>query len=385
MFIKSLSRHTPSYQSLFDYLTKERNGVKPKTFSFNIRAKTMEGIIHEFIENEAWRKHPRKGNVFLYHTIISASNKDTVTSEILIEIAKKFIELNNPKTLYFCSIHEDTDAPHAHIMSSSVELFTGLACRKTKQEFNNLKVELQEFHAKFPELANSNCNFIKHPDRIKNFDNYNLKRKDMKAEIKKTVNACLDKATTQLEFLDYLREAGFHHYERKLHQPVGILDAENQKYRFSSLIDMDKFNALPSVSKEEQQMLREIDDVRNARDTQTPNKYLTFEENGVEKTIVYNNDFKAISWTDSDGTTHHEESELSEKDRDSYDRIIATMDQEMELTNNFETMEDSDQQVLYETLVTPEENDELMQSPYNPLDYDINSLKEFDEYAAPEL
>jgi hypothetical protein len=59
--VKILSRHSPSYKSLIQYILRyiidEKKTHKEHIYTNNLRADTIPGFIKEFIENEAFRRY----------------------------------------------------------------------------------------------------------------------------------------------------------------------------------------------------------------------------------------------------------------------------------------------------------------------------------------
>src|SRR5436305_1546244 len=100
----------------------------------------------------------RKDNVKAYHSIIAFSNKETtlINDEMLKDISDKFVSLWGANALYVGAVHRNTDSIHIHIVSSGTQLCTGLANRKSTQQFQELKVKLQEYQKeKYPQLIHS--------------------------------------------------------------------------------------------------------------------------------------------------------------------------------------------------------------------------------------
>src|ERR1043166_3434687 len=130
MIVKILSRHSPSYRNLIDYILQ--NGKVGQVITHNLRSDEPEGWTNEFLENESYRKHLRKGQVYLYHEILSFSNEEEsedITPEMLDDIARKYIELRGTEGVYLASVHTDKDHRHIHFCTSGVKLRPAQAMR----------------------------------------------------------------------------------------------------------------------------------------------------------------------------------------------------------------------------------------------------------------
>jgi hypothetical protein len=271
MIVKLLTRHSPSYASLIDYIMKESksNNGSPQIFTHNIRSKDKNGWVKEFIKNESFRQYPRKNQVYLYHEIISFSNKElksAIAKDMLNDIALKYFSFRGREGMYVGAVHSDKDHVHIHFCTSGVKYRTGKAFRLSRDELHNAKVRLQEYQVKrYPELTKSICAHGKGKEYLTNSEwqqkNRN-KRVLLKEELKEMVKSCFTKAKTQNHFLFLLRDAGLHHYERN-GVATGIT-YENLKFRFSRFdLTKDKLNTLPLERTEEDRALQAIREIRD--------------------------------------------------------------------------------------------------------------------------
>ncbi len=270
MIFKILSRCSPGYGSLINYILKEGKGAndkKPEPYLHNFRGSTVNQWIRELYINEAFRKQERKGQVYFYHAILSFNSLDSdkISKEMLTDITAKFIELRGREGMYLSAIHQDTGHTHIHCLISALEYRKGKAFRMTKGEMQELKIQLQEYQKeKYPLLENSLPNHGACKEYLSQKE-YGVKTKNskayIKAELSQKVNDAFKQANNQKHFLELLQESGLHHYERG-GKAYGItLDDKN--YRFSSLgVDMKKFNALGKDLSEEERTLEEIKEIR---------------------------------------------------------------------------------------------------------------------------
>ena len=262
MIIKILTRHSPSYSSLIKYILQERKSSQ--VITHNIRSKAQDDIVKEFIENEALRKYPRKGNIMMYHEILSLSaneDKTKITGAMLNDLAQQYISLRGSTGIFVGAAHKDKEHIHIHFCSGGTEFRTGKSFRLSKSELKNLKVSFQNYHLKkYPELTMSTVpHGQKRPyETSKEWQlEHQAERKSIKEQIRKTVAECFVQAKTQKDFLESLRDNNLHYYERNS-VPIGLQIGEI-KFRFTRLgISKEEFDRLPNDRTEEQKALSTI-------------------------------------------------------------------------------------------------------------------------------
>lgn len=273
--VKILTRSTPSYGSLIDYLQKEgkgRGGTRPEIITHNFRGTTRDEWLQEFKENEAWRQRPRSNQIYLYHEIISFHHKDaaTITRDMLEAMTEEYINLRGPDGMYLCAIHDFEDKqPHVHCAVSGVKFKTGMAHRLTKETLRELKVNLQEFQKDRweKEMSHSLPNHGAGREYQTDAEYFLQKRKNERTNAKETlqrqVAEIYKEAKSQADYLQRLQNAGFLYYERN-GVPTGImLEDSDLKFRFSRL--ETPLEELPVERSEEERVLEEIRAIREAR------------------------------------------------------------------------------------------------------------------------
>ncbi len=268
--VKILSRHSPSYASLIRYILNEGKTDPLDAITHNLRSDTIEGFVKEFAENESFRKQSRSDQVYLFHEIISFNaneNATHLTNEIMADIAQEYIRLRGPEGLFLSALHRDKDHIHIHFCVSALKFRTGVSFGLSKATLRQLKIQLQDFHRqKYPEISQS---FPQHgigkpylTDRAWQAA-HRTERAQLKEQITGTVRSCFEKATSQKEFLELLREENFHYYERN-GVPSGI-EYDGTKFRFSRLLEAGQFETLQLDLREEDQVLAEIRSIREQR------------------------------------------------------------------------------------------------------------------------
>jgi hypothetical protein len=267
--VKILSRHNPSYASLINYILQDGKNEKPEIISHNLRSDTIPGYTKGFIENESLRQHTRSDQVYLFHEIISFNAKeDNISTDIIKDIATEYMRLRGNEGLMIGAVHRDKEHVHFHMCVSALKFRTGTSFRLSKAELRELKVSLQEYHKqKYPEISKSFPEHGKGKAYLKDGQWYTLHKEQrnlLKDQINNKVRSCFEKATSQKEFLELLREEDLHHYERG-GKPYGI-EYEDTHFRFSSLLEPEQFESLPIDLDEEEQALAEISSIREERE-----------------------------------------------------------------------------------------------------------------------
>ncbi|MFZ4797536.1 MAG: relaxase/mobilization nuclease domain-containing protein [Bacteroidia bacterium] len=241
MFIKILSRKTPIYKQLLQYILKEKDIQKPiqDAITHNFKTNTIEGITHEFMQNEAFRNISRSDQIMIYHEILSLSANETVTitDDILTDLTKKYIELRGHEGMFVSSFHKEKDHTHIHLATSPLKFKTGNAFRVSKARLQEIKLELQQYHKeKYPELTESFCNHGIAKEYVtdrKYYAKTKHERARLKEEVQQTVITQFTQSKSMDEFLTKLQEYGLHYYERK-GIATGIVIDET-KIRFTRL------------------------------------------------------------------------------------------------------------------------------------------------------
>src|ERR1700722_13148521 len=117
--VKVLSRHSPSYASLIQYILRyivnvEKTNKEP-IYTNNLRSNTTAGYTREFIENEAFRKHTRSDQIHLFHEIVSFGadeNKELITPEMINDLAQEYMRLRGNTGVMLGAAHRDK--AHVH-------------------------------------------------------------------------------------------------------------------------------------------------------------------------------------------------------------------------------------------------------------------------------
>lgn len=235
----------------------------------NIRSRSVNGYIREFQETEALRQHVRKDNVKAFHHIISFNRLDSehINENMLRDIARHFIELRSDNSLHVGAVHFDRDNTiHMHLIMSGVQYQTGLGNRISRQEFQQLKVEMQKYQIeKYPQLTHSlpehgkskNGKTNEHgPEKIKNAER-NLDKDNLVALLR----TIYEKSTSKEHFLSQINDSGHEVYYRN-DRPQGVKFDGDRKFRFSNLGFTEKLQALELKQSKQEKSLNELEELR---------------------------------------------------------------------------------------------------------------------------
>lgn len=275
MIVKILSRKSPAaFGQLISYITrpdKAKDNKLPPVITHNLRSDTPEGWRKEFLFNESFRNVHRRDAVICRHEIISFAkeDKEKITEELLRNVANKYIELRGNTGIYLGTIHmHDTENYHIHFITG-LEYMTGKSFHITPKELATLKQELQQYQQeKYPELEHSLPSHGKGKEYFSEKE-YQYKQRTrrtlIKEEIAQKVQQALSQSTTRTEFTTKLQQLELFHYERK-DRLQGIVLEDGTKIRFSRMdIDLERVKNLPIDRTEEQQVLDEIQAIREER------------------------------------------------------------------------------------------------------------------------
>ncbi len=172
-----MSRKDTSFGQLVGYLHKEDTVLEQlvgyihkeatqklgvSTLVYNLPSVTpddLEGITQAFKDNDVFRSQ-RKNGVVQYHEVISFSPSDrnilAQNPQILLDMARKYLDLRAPNSLAIARPHFDQEHIHLHIMISGNQYQSKESSRISQQMFERVKQELNEYMlCQYPELSNS--------------------------------------------------------------------------------------------------------------------------------------------------------------------------------------------------------------------------------------
>ena len=231
-----------TYRQLIEYFLKEYSQSK-STDNFiikhNLHSDNIDSWDRQYRENEAMRLVKRANSTRVYHEVISfKSGTGKIPKEVLESIVHKYIELRNPNAIVFAVPHFSADHTHVHLMFSGTELFTGKGLRVSKQQFAEVKLELQKFQQmKYPELSHSIvAHGKKEKARVKEREYQLTKRTKSpsdKERLKEIIEQSYSLSLNRANFYHRLREQGLETYSRNGSER-GVV-SEGRKFTFSHL------------------------------------------------------------------------------------------------------------------------------------------------------
>jgi len=248
-------------------------------FTHNIFGKNLSEVEREFLNVSARRQHHRSNNLDLTHFILAFNPKNNgdLDAAKLEDLTRTFFKLNNPNALYYATVHKNTDNFHVHCIVSPVDIM-GNSTRKDKENFQSLKISLQEYQRlTYPELEAS---IVEHGAERKEYSKPDYWQKDGsipdKERLRESLSAAFELSHNRHEFLDLIHADGLTTYERG-GNIVGVVQDRN--YRFKTLdIDLElldererKLNDLVELT-EGKELDAEIEENVNRQEIQDENK-----------------------------------------------------------------------------------------------------------------
>ena len=171
MIIKSKTHKSAgAYADVLSYVLRKNAQFKDSfgkslLIKHNLTGKTIYSFTSQFRENLTFRKYVIKTNINIIHDILSLHPKDSnknITSDMLQDLTKKYIELKNDKGMYLATAHSDKDHIHVHIVGSPLEVRNGKSIRMSKAEFSKIQQEMQIYQQlQYPSLFHSVVNYGK--------------------------------------------------------------------------------------------------------------------------------------------------------------------------------------------------------------------------------
>jgi len=264
MIVKIKTRKRPTFRQLIEYMMKDKArffNEKENSFviAHNLRGNNIGDWIKQFQKNEEYRTRKRKDSVMLTHEIISFhKDEENISLAKMEDMAREYIRQRNPNGIYLAVPHTDKQHYHIHICASGVEYKTGKAMRMSKEQFQTLKKNIQQYQQeKFPELSKSVVNHSKKGKAKITDKEYQFKlrtgRETLKEELAEKINICLAKAKSMESFIQILKAENIRPYERG-GRFSGVW-YENLKFRFNRLqINRDKVVELNKTVERERQI-----------------------------------------------------------------------------------------------------------------------------------
>jgi hypothetical protein len=269
LIIKCLTSKTPRYFQILEYLNKNEGKIynnQNQSFVYkqHLYGLTNKQISREFMNNEKNRIYQKSNNIKFSQEILAFSDLDheKLSISIIEDLTKEYIRQRSPYMQSYAIGHFNNNSYHVHIISSPIEIGTGLNLRMTKERFTELKIYMQQYQQeRYPELSQS---LVRHGlgiDKEVGITKPKFKQSN-KDYIKALIHQSLSKANHSSHFYDLLKEAGVLTYQRG-EISKGVV-YEGKKYRFKTLIP-DFSNQLEQLNTKEVK-LSELKELRSIRE-----------------------------------------------------------------------------------------------------------------------
>lgn len=246
MIIKSQThQYWPGiYRRLVHYIDNDKGRNQADSFAVyhNLQSFNVPEIIGEFEANDQHRKR-RKNGVCLRHHIMSFAPESAphLDADKLHDLAQKYLELRQEKGLVFAKPHIHEAHFHIHFLISGNEIGSVKSTRRSKQEFQRIHKELEQYQIEYyPELSDS---LVKIKTRYK---------EHKLADLQERVLAEYSQAKSSQDFVKRLEAIGLKMYTYR-EKISGFIDENGTKHRFgkfgvkSELLDKEKIERLKEL------------------------------------------------------------------------------------------------------------------------------------------
>ncbi len=158
MIIKELSRKSPSFRQLLNYINRDRETNEHVILhNFNLPDNARHSQIEaRFLENHAYLSKRQNGNS-MYHTIVSLKRDPSIDVEvqmqILRELTNRYIDRRAGNMLCYGNAHIEAEQLHYHVIISSNEYRSRRRVRLTKAQFADIQKDIERYaQERYPEL-----------------------------------------------------------------------------------------------------------------------------------------------------------------------------------------------------------------------------------------
>lgn len=252
MIINSMSRNSSSFRQLLSYLDKDEAQDK---FNWNMYSdcQNSKELVKEFMENAEYLRESR-GKNYLYHEVISLQEKNLdlkKSSEILRDLANKYVSQRAMNQMVYGVIHSDTKNPHIHLVISSNQIASGKRTRLSKTEFSHIQSKLELYkNTRYSDLERTaryqSSKDIQKATQKEQEIKHKRKTSTTKDLIKSDLSELFSKATSHTYLNNVLSSKGYEIYERGKNTGVTY---QGKNYRFNTLgLDSDYKQALTKIS-----------------------------------------------------------------------------------------------------------------------------------------
>ena len=260
MIIKSMSRSSKSFATLYDYFCKNEN-VNLRGFNIFSNANNREEVIKEFLENSEYLKNSR-GKNYLYHEIISLKKNDLSVDEqkvILEDLAFKYLSLRAENHLGLMALHLDKEHIHIHLMISSNRILENKRTRLSKKKFHDIQQQIERYtNQNYPQLEPTSHYLRDKISQKEKQTEQELKHKrgktTKKDQLKTLLKEAFKKANSTTFLKNHFQYLNIEFYIRG--KTTGVI-FENKKYRLKTLgLEELYFRTLKRLDKKNERDLK---------------------------------------------------------------------------------------------------------------------------------
>ena len=255
---------------LIDYILRKdsKEKVNEKYVYFhNLLAKDRTRILEEFRLAEEGRLYKGNNRVSVFHEVLSYGTHDRqlISEEVLYETAKKYFELRCPNSVGLAAAHlEDDKEYHLHFALAAVD-FEGKSIRIDRESFNQIKIEMQEWHhTRFPFLQHSTIDFKNPSKNLVSDKEFRVKERGRsdKELLKEKLEQIFSQSKSRTEWQEKIKSAELETYIRGKNQGIIFKD---RVYRLNTLgFTEEKFAELDKIEKS----MEELRSIRGGNEKQ---------------------------------------------------------------------------------------------------------------------
>ena len=157
MIVKTVRLKKPVFQQLIEYVQSDKGRGGDQGFEIHHNLNPTCDLAEQFERNDQYRKR-RSGGVVSYHEILSfhANDRLHLTTVILEDLARKYIELRGSNALCYAAPHLSELHPHIHFVFSGNHYRSAKTLRLGHAAFRRIRREIEAYQVeRYPKLEHS--------------------------------------------------------------------------------------------------------------------------------------------------------------------------------------------------------------------------------------
>ncbi|MDC0947966.1 relaxase/mobilization nuclease domain-containing protein [Gammaproteobacteria bacterium] len=254
MIVKSMSRKTPSFSQLIEYMSDIDKADERYNIYHNLYSRNASAMVNEYQHNASFAAK-RKNGVYLYHEVLSFTRAEHLSAaeqkNCMREIAQEYAQRRAENNLIFATLHEDhKDHLHYHFLISSNAVGDAKKTRMSRVQFDRFKKDLeQRVLDRYPQLEQGVVINKKAREQAGKHSNTEAevkrrtKKPTQKEQFREKLKDVFEQSSDKQDFFDRLEEAQIDIYTRG--KNIGFLDRSTQrKHRLTTLGLVEEFEAI---------------------------------------------------------------------------------------------------------------------------------------------